>query len=954
MPVTKNIVTDYGAVGTAEWAQTLLNITAGTAILHASDPIWAIGDIGKGILLPASPFGNVQIFTIAGFTSATQITLSGNSTVTFTDYDAIVAWGTDDTAAFQDFKDDYQGQSGVVLTIPPGIYLIMSGNFTGMWDGITNITVNATGATLAGGAFQVQASAQYQFSGHTGYVASVSAGSSSVTLLTLADASKFVVGNWAMMTGFDMQMSGYPTNNGIFEYHKIASIVGAVVTFETPLAYDYLSTWPLYQDEILPPSFPNQRYGGPATLYAMDPKFEHTSVVNGLTIAQQNQYGVSGMDLTFNDCVFEGVGQIGPHPTMAKHIKFNNCTLLGGNLEVDKLVQLVELNGGTWKVLIYQSGNSIRETILDNTTITESVVGTSHKFTVRNGTVINFFGLAPPFFGYTREFNVSDSVIETWAGATGNLGLSIRCFDGGPQDGVTTDGTMVGGVLTIPAAYRLLSPSQWAIAGESLWLIDTALGTMGALTILDVADATPFGDLIITTDWPGGWPATHPSGLLWMNTHPSVSCTVTNSTGCIEIEELSLAPPGKPLGSYYKRTFDGSVPGQNSPSGNITGTLKYIKVTVTTAYTGIASTFRVTVFPGWGIDPTNYGVANNLQFLVNLRTTGTRILDLTGSPSYPVNWTGAVAGDTLPAQTKDYWLGGNFFIVISDADISGESPAVWPQFTIEAITDQGLAEEEEVVVDEPIDLVPRALWVDFVSQPALLLDGLSPTGAWSASRKLLTAYGGAYYNLTSGFVDTLYDQSGNTRNFTQSNPAGRPPILATGPNSRDSINFDGSLFRLDSVAISNFITASAGYIVVSFIPDNTSSNFGGNIYAETPVFADNAAYMGAFVKLGNIQNYNYDGSADYTTAQAISTGTPYVFEWRHEGGTLYQRINGASEVSVASGNTAALTGLLFLTTNYVNAKLDCKIFEMATFSTVPGATVRDALVANMMSWVGAV
>jgi len=168
-----DIVADYGAVGDAEWTTTTLNITSGTTTLTASDPIWTSMDVGKSIVLPPPPFGSPHWTTIAAFNSPTQITLADNATSTLTSYAAIVAWGTDSTAAFQAFKDDHQGET-VTLTIPAGTYLISSGNFLGMWDGIRNITVNATGATLCGATFTISALGQYEAPGHTARTASVS------------------------------------------------------------------------------------------------------------------------------------------------------------------------------------------------------------------------------------------------------------------------------------------------------------------------------------------------------------------------------------------------------------------------------------------------------------------------------------------------------------------------------------------------------------------------------------------------------------------------------------------------------------------------------------------------------------------------------------------------------------------------------------------------------------
>jgi hypothetical protein len=681
-----NIVTDYGADGSAQWVTTTLDIAIGTTTLTTSDPIWSPADAGKAVVMPPLPFGSVFLTTIATYVSSTQVILAAPAPVAYAAYEAIIAWGPDSTAAFQSFKDDYQGLIAT-LYIPPGVYLISSGNFGGMWDGIANITVNATGATLAGGLFQVQASAQYEAANHMAYTATVAAGATSVTLLTPAQTSRFAVGGWAMMSGLDMQMYGYPTNHARFEYLKIASIDAGtgVITFTTPLVDSYKSTWPVYNTS-------GANFGGPATLYAMDPRFEHTSVVNGLTIAQFAQYGVSGLDLTFNDCTFAGTGQLGPHPTMAKRVVFNDCVATGTTLEIDKLVTLLEVNGGTWRVLNYQSANSIRETILDNVIVTASIVGSPWKFIIRNGCDIAYYQCATVFFGYANELIVSDSTIHLWS--SGAVGTSHRTLDGGTQDGIDQDATMVGGVITVPAAMRAISISQWGIEGGRLFFVDTAVGNIASFTITDVTESAPGGDILVHTDWSGNggdYPDRDFGALgVWLQTHPAPICSFDNVTGCAEVVDLSRAPAGLPMWSYTSRDYDGSLFGVGAYVA-IIGRVVRIKVTVTTPYTGTAPTLTATVFPGWANDLEGAG-QTNIQFTINLKVAGVRELDASAG-SYPVSWTGGQTGDTLPSPglSAAKWIAGNFNVNQSVADIRGESPAVWPLFTVECETDQGFA-----------------------------------------------------------------------------------------------------------------------------------------------------------------------------------------------------------------------------------------------------------------------
>lgn len=238
------------------------------------------------------------------------------------------------------------------------------------------------------------------------------------------------------------------------------------------------------------------------------------------------------------------------------------------------------------------------------------------------------------------------------------------------------------------------------------------------------------------------------------------------------------------------------------------------------------------------------------------------------------------------------------------------------------------------------------------------LDGLSGvTGAFSAGRKLLTAYGGAYYNLTSGKVDTFYDQSGSGRNLTQVSAAARPVIETV--NAHDAISFDGTDDQLSTtvsgLTIDAFLNNNSGLVFASFVFDDVNGSNNANIYDNDPVFADSGGYIGAFVKQGSFQHYNWDGSADVTAAVTISAGTTYVGLWRHDASNLYRTLNGGTEASVASGSTQSMAGLLYLAQGRIGGGVnaDIKILEFITMDTDPGSTARAALMTNMMSYAGA-
>src|SRR5262249_33128412 len=120
---------------------------------------------------------------------------------------------------------------------------------------------------------------------HSARIQTVSAGATSVGLITPSDASKFSVGQWVLVSGLELQggaggIPGDPPNFQFFEYKQIVSISGSVVTLASPLANSYESTWPVV-DSLQGGSV---NVGGPATIYALGPMFGAQQTVLGLEV----------------------------------------------------------------------------------------------------------------------------------------------------------------------------------------------------------------------------------------------------------------------------------------------------------------------------------------------------------------------------------------------------------------------------------------------------------------------------------------------------------------------------------------------------------------------------------------------------------------------------------------------------------------------------------------------
>jgi hypothetical protein len=242
------------------------------------------------------------------------------------------------------------------------------------------------------------------------------------------------------------------------------------------------------------------------------------------------------------------------------------------------------------------------------------------------------------------------------------------------------------------------------------------------------------------------------------------------------------------------------------------------------------------------------------------------------------------------------------------------------------------------------------------------LDGTTATltGAWSMSRTLRSAYSGSLFTDVSGAVSVLLDQSGNARNFDQGTAGARPTLAYGGLQQRRCAAFDGTDDFLISTGTgtSTFVTASAGYVIATGIVDTFATDVAPSLVRTNDMLWGNQdRLLGmCFRSTGpNAYAWNWDGNEDSTsTGNPVTSGAAYVFEWRHDTGVVYLRVNGRTETSGTSGNSTEVEfanplkiGGEAVTPNYSNIRF----FEMAAFSTVPPLAERDALVANMHSWV---
>lgn len=359
-----------------------------------------------------------------------------------------------------------------------------------------------------------------------------------------------------------------------------------------------------------------------------------------------------------------------------------------------------------------------------------------------------------------------------------------------------------------------------------------------------------------------------------------------------------------------------------------------------------------------------FGVKNGNDFhLAGLRgdgSTGCTVYEVYGTP--PNGWnkeTGHTTADSgAPAHGTQY---SAYHRLTTSADgttadyATSDDGVAWTEelsdFALTPFTNvSGVATFGIALWFNNSDAGPFSILIDQFADaaaPTYLLDGLSPSGAWSMSRDLLTSFvGGSRYTGTSS-ASSFNDQTGQGSRNIAASPT-NISVTTAGPNSRTCLHFDNVNQLMTGGVMSSLITATAGYLIASYAEWSASGS--NNL-----VFGDGNTNFGIYLNSSKVNAYNQGAWAPGSGSGFAqgSLGTCHVVEWRHEGGNLYCRQDGGSwSAATGSGNTT-LTGAINFGGKGGSGQAAINLFEAVSFSTIPATGVQDAVVANMKTWIGA-
>lgn len=682
--ITKNIVTDFGAVGDG------LTDDSGA---FSSFQTWAVGTY-----LPSNPGATICLTEPAGdtffFGSFVSVVFDGIPSLIVNGYGATMSNALNlPVSAGTSAGSNVLTFASVPASIKTGFSLIdlTSGaiaggtTVTGVSPTTVTLSVNVTapgvsiGDTIsfvATGGYFLGTAGLTQTAASSAMVQAVSAGDTILTLQTVGQASLFTANTYALLTGIDMQGFGYPPNPFFWEYVYVTNVnaTTGVVTIQSPTRFSYETTWPHYN---FGDAF-HINQGGPATLYPMPASWNAAHFYNGIRFyqwANGTLLNANGRSITFNNCTFVNWAM---NLSQQMSMTANNCDLSNTQrLETDKLWQNATFNGGTIHGFFVQSAAANGTLTLNNATVATNVSGTPGFINVNNSTIGGALQIGAGI-GQAQTASCANTTIASDVAISGNLDTSFA------NGGVT----MSGGLITMPRSVEAPIPNAFPGA-DVFWVGRSTYGIPFSFTDL-TADST---NTYVQSSLSGGFPSSLDRDV------QSAPAKLINFIGCSGGPQVvDLSQPGarnaRPF-TYSNRIYtctgnlasvQAANPGvpvidMNSPPSNqpvMTRAIQSMTVNVSQADTSsnpAVNFHAMNEFDNYRTFSPS-GTQTLWGAVINLKTAGTRSYNGTTSI-----WSGAQTGDTLPTVTSPSYMSGSMN-PFTDVNLSGDAALTCPVVTV--------------------------------------------------------------------------------------------------------------------------------------------------------------------------------------------------------------------------------------------------------------------------------
>lgn len=700
--VSYNIVKDGGAAcnGDLVTVSRSVSIGKGARGLSVSADTFSASDVGKVIAVPGAGNGGGRLVaTIASVSNAQSVVLDRSAGTGLSMASKDISYGTDDAPKFMAFNKwarENQGGKQVVLTIPKGANCwfgssVWSANVSlaNAWAaGINNLVAEGAGATInsvGGSAFWLGGRGVCQAGiaaakGCSARIETAQAGATRITLtpssLAAGYISRFPVGKWLMLGGLDTQglwkaPYGFPPNQTIFEWRQVigADTTTGAITLDRPLSNTYMSTWPNYNQGS---NFEADN-GGPATIWALDDSWNSTVEYRGLTINQEGQTYSPARHVTYRNVTFSG-GH-GGIPTQNETWSAINSNFANVNMETDKLIGVMTLDGVTIGQIKFQSSSTDR-LVMKNSTITKALDGTAKRAEITDS-VMGSLKLGAYAYGVA-----SGPVVCTRCAVT-----TFQPYGGFLQNDFLPSYSMNDGVISFPnTASAGSGPAQrWVVPGTTIFWSAPGYATIGSIQLQSVRqDAT---NTYIQTNARGGFPPMGSPISYRTGVMPQFTCDACSGDPILVATSIQAgATPLAPLATYSRRNYAPNGPSKNLGNLVVIGKLLSLTINVTQAFSGSDPAI---------LNPTgefhNFTVKQSdwSRFdwwpTINLKVAGERVITPAGVTCNGVP--GGCSGDLNMTVPEAIWI-SNGMAPSLPSKLNGGGAL--PKFTITAKTDQGV------------------------------------------------------------------------------------------------------------------------------------------------------------------------------------------------------------------------------------------------------------------------
>lgn len=208
---------------------------------------------------------------------------------------------------------------------------------------------------------------------------------------------------------------------------------------------------------------------------------------------------------------------------------------------------------------------------------------------------------------------------------------------------------------------------------------------------------------------------------------------------------------------------------------------------------------------------------------------------------------------------------------------------------------------------------------------------------------------GTWGSATNCFIQTHYDQSGNSNNLSQTTLAAQPQLTSSGAVISPGPTYAGSP-SAQNLSISALTQGTLNVPITSFAVAQNTNSASGNYYSICDSFGSATRF--AFRFNGSVAGKELPQVANITGTTLLSFNTMYLLSGFNASSSASVYVNGILDSSNTTANTSAFTGFYMANTPTGNSSWGGNICEVILYPSILSTSQFQALNANMKNFYG--